>query len=292
MINYLDSMVKKPKVFFDYDISKECSMGVGGRVSAFISADNFRELSEVYLLAAKNKTRFIIMGAGTNIVFNGGFLDMIVVKLGKGFSGIGIREAEIEAGAGLSLQKFVVEAARNGYDLSTLAGIPGTLGGAVCGNSGDICRSVVSIDCMTEKGGREAVELSREDFGYRHLNINGIKAILSIRFRAPKGDRDVLFNKVRDRIKQKKAAQPTQEKSAGCFFKNPYGHSAGELIQACGFKGFKYGEAGVSKKHANFIINLGRATAEDIYVLSRIIYDKVYSHYNIKLENEVRMIGF
>ncbi len=276
----------------DYDISNISSMGVGGKVAAFITAESFEELKTIHFLSAKHRLKFLAVGGGTNIVFNEGFLNLVAVKLGKRFNYMNAGAKMLEAGASFSLQKFVVESARHGFDFSPLAGIPGTLGGAVCGNSGNICSHIEEIDCMFTDGGRGTVRLRREDYGYRYFNQGCIEVILSIRLKAPRADPPIIFDKIREFIKQKRMKQPLKEKSAGCFFKNPQGQQAGKLIDGCGLKGFRYGEAAVSSKHANFIINMGNASAEDVFVLARIISNLVCSKYNIKLENEVRMIGF
>jgi len=292
MISDFKSRLSELNAVFGFDISAESSLNVGGEVAAFITADSIEELAEIYGLCTRQKLSFMVIGEGTNVLFNEGFLNFVVVKLGKSFKYFRIGGDRIEAGAAYSLQKFVIDAAKQGYDFSALAGIPGTLGGAVYGNSGDICSYVISIDCLFEGGRRGKVRIGKANYSYRRLEVAGLKAILSIQFKAPKSDSNAIFKKIRDQIKQKKKTQPLKDKSGGCFFKNPSGLSAGKLIEGCGLKSFRYGGAAVSAKHANFIINLGNASADDIYVLSAIIRDMVYLKYDVWLENEVRMIGF
>ncbi len=289
---YVQQSLNKKKVFLDFDIAQHSSIGVGGKVAFFAIADNLEALLEIYGMAAAKNLRLMVIGGGTNIVFNEGFLKLAVLKLGKDFDYFCIKEKHIQAGAGLGLQKFVIKAAKAGYDFSHLAGIPGTLGGAVWGNSGNICSHIQQLDCLLDGGRRVTVAMSSGDYGYRSFRLQGIRAILSIDCKAAVFNKSIIFKKIRDNIKQKKQTQPIDEKSAGCFFKNPPGIAAGKLIEDCGLKGFGYGGAAVSAKHANFIINLDNASAEDIDILAKIIQDTVYGQYHIKLEHEVRMIGF
>ncbi|MGM0365761.1 MAG: UDP-N-acetylmuramate dehydrogenase [Actinomycetota bacterium] len=292
MISELKNRLSGKKVWFDYDVSTENSMGVGGRVAAFITAENIGEVEEIYRLARSQKLGFMVIGEGTNVVFNEGFINLLVLKLGKGFRYVHITGNRIEAGGGCNLGKFVVEAARQGYDFSALAGIPGSVGGAVYGNSGNICSYVKAVDGLFEKGLRDRIEISEGDYVYRQFRTAGLKAILSVQFKQKHADSNIIFSRIRNQIKEKKKSQPLKERSAGCFFKNPAAAPAGKLIEECGLKGLRYGGAAVSAKHANFLINLDNASAEDVYVLSRIINDLVYYRYNIRLENEVNMIGF
>jgi UDP-N-acetylmuramate dehydrogenase len=246
------------------------------------------------------------VGGCTNILFNDGFLDICVIKPGRDFDFVLRTESSkswtcLHAGASCSLQKLVVEAARLGCDLSFLAGIPGTVGGAVLGNCGNkktgIVEFVEKIEFIsTEKNGpliRERT-LNAGDYSYRFFNKGNLKVLTDVYLKIPAGsDRNSIFKKIRHTIKEKKAAQPTKALSAGCFFKNPGPDiSAGELIDRCGLKNFMFGGARVSVKHANFIENAGNATARDIFILSKIIKHYVVQRFNIELEYEVRLAGF
>ncbi|MDZ7837154.1 MAG: hypothetical protein U5N58_03935 [Actinomycetota bacterium] len=166
------------------------------------------------------------------------------------------------------------------------------MGGALWGNSGGICKFVDSIQYLSEEGQMGSLKLDSASYGYRQFTTDRVLAVLSLQLKIPGADKDEAMEKIRNTIKQKKQTQPVGTKNAGCFFKNPAGYSAGKLIEDAGLKGLTYGDAMVSTKHANFLINRNQATAEDIYVLSRIVSETVFLKYDIRLENEVKVIGF
>ena len=267
--------------------------------------------------------KLLVVGHATNILFNDGCLNIILIRLGDDFNYIDIKKnGIISAGAAVSLQKFIVETAKEGYDFSSFAGIPGTLGGAVAGNSGSagiginkLVRRIKYTAFCQDKACQHEKELTTADYSYRKLDIDGMFIITDVLFDGsslihqnssknlqtgkPGADpgesaRKAVFDKIRENIKMKKQSQPLNTKNAGCFFKNPAGSAftAGKLIDSCGLKGFSYGGAQISKLHANFIINACNASSKDIYTLSAIVKDIVMQKYGIALEYEVRLAGF
>jgi UDP-N-acetylmuramate dehydrogenase len=222
--------------------------------------------------------------------------------LGKGFDYLDFTQKnKIIAGAGCSLSKFVIGTAYEGYDFSDFSGIPGSLGGSVRGNSGSMQRGIcdfieeIKIVANDDKNIIEkTLRLNKSDFGYRYLNIMNLIAITGIVFTAQKFDKEDILKKVADKMKEKRRTQPISSRSAGCFFKNINGYdkSTGQLIEECGLKGFIYGGARISKKHANFIENFKNASSQDIFVLSKIVKEIAMSKFNKKLEYEVKLVGF
>ncbi len=289
------------KVIFDCDTSKLCSIGAGGRSAALVIVEDTEKLLSLIEALEKSNIKYIILGGGTNTVFGGGPMDHVLIKPGRSFGDINIEPGiKIEAGAALGTSNLVMKAARHGLDLAFLAGIPGTIGGAICGNSGTsgqwisgcigrlkyITRSGNDL-CLAECSGKEIQS------GYRFFNIPGLIAIVSVILEPRADDSRVLLSKIKQNMIKRKLSQPVGAKTSGCFFKNPGedGRSAGALIEECGLKGFLYGGARVSPVHANFIENFKSALPEDIIVLSRIIKSKVIERYGIDLEYEVRLIG-
>ena len=277
------------------------SIGTGGKCLCFIRIRSRSKLTELVGSFIKKGIEFIVIGSGTNILFGDGMHRITVLQLEGELSSLEFGNGcLIRAGSGYNLQKFVVTTARNGFDFSFLGGIPGTVGGAVMGNSGiadtAINEYVKSMDYLPAAGTKveeKHLDLKPEDIQYRSLHIDNMSIITYVVLEGKKTDSEDIFKAIRDRIKQKKARQPTNSKNAGCFFKNPVwtGRTAGELIDACGFKGFCYGGARVSKKHANFIENFADASSKDIYLLSKIIRDEVRVKHGIELEYEVKLVG-
>lgn len=305
-LGLLDSAV------FDFNLASLSSFKAGGRCTCFLRIDSRDKLIPVLKKLNKDKSiEIFIIGGCTNVLFNDGSLDILVIQLGKDFDYIDIKSgSHLKAGASVNLQKFIVSAAGYGYDFSFAAGIPGTVGGAVAGNSGaeGICinekveeiRYLVSCDKSIVK--EKIKKITSSDISYRMLKLKKMILLTDIYFKIPteaqslknsRTSKEEILKKIRDRIKEKKNKQPVNLPGAGCFFKNPANacYTAGELIDRCGLKGFRFGGASVSEKHANFI-NSSNASARDIHTLSEIIKQYVKDKYNINLENEVKLVGF
>ncbi|MFO7928596.1 MAG: UDP-N-acetylmuramate dehydrogenase [Candidatus Humimicrobiaceae bacterium] len=288
---------KNRNIKLNYHVSGLTSLGIGGKAHFYLQANSTDEVREAARICSLNKIKVFVIGSGTNVLFNEGFLDIFLVKLGKNFSLINILpDGSIKVGASYNLSKFVVYAAKSGIDFSFLAGIPGTVGGAVKGNSGrknkSICNYVQEIECIMAGGKLEKIKIGSNMYGYRRLSVPGLVAITSVVLKGDAGSKKDILKNIKERIKQKKGTQPINTKNAGCFFKNPNGSSAGKLIEESRLKGFRYGGAVISEKHANFIINYDNASAEDIMVLSRIIKEIVWDKSGIHLNNEVVTVGF
>lgn len=290
------------KVDLDCDTSRLNSMGTGGKAAAVITADSKHGLISALGLLDSNNIDCIILGSGTNTVFSDGVLEMVIIKLGKSFDYCSFEnDGTILAGGACSTTDLVMKAARQGYDLSPLAGIPGTIGGAVSGNSGTgswgIYDYIVTIKSILKYNDRivyDEVDPSRIEHDYRYFRLGGLIAITGIVLKARKGKTEDILSAIHRGINKRRSSQPVGARTCGCFFKNPPGaeKSAGAMIDKCGLKGFSYGGAKVSFKHANFIENCGNATSEDVVILSRIVKDRVKKKFDTELDYEVKLIGF
>jgi UDP-N-acetylmuramate dehydrogenase len=285
----------------DCNTARLCSMRAGGKAAALITVDNAPALADLLNLLEEENIRHMIIGDGTNIVFAGNYLDLVIIKLGKPMKNIEIDgSGKITAGAAADVQLLVRKAAARGLDLAFMTGIPGTLGGAVAGNSGSsgnwICGSIIKLDYIRKlEKGFAIEECSGSDLnaGYRSQDIPGMAAVISAVLKPARAEGDELAQRMRKEMDRRRKTQPVGARTSGCFFKNPGNTDipAGALIDKCGLKGFSYGGARVSTVHANFIENLKDASPEDIVVLSRIMMDKVKESFGIVLEYEVKLIG-
>ena len=289
-------------VLFDIDTATLTSIRTGGKALCYFKADKIKDLIKIIDTCIKKQIKFIVAGDGTNILFNDGYNDIVIIKPGNDFDYLEFEdEDKIIAGSAYKLSKLVSSAADRGYDLSEFSGIPGTVGGSVMGNSGSkntgICDFIENINYISNKNGNiieETVVLKKGDFDYRYFYIPDLVVLTSAVLRTKKSDKSNIMIKIKEKIKNKKSTQPLNARSAGCFFKNPI-HSSratGELIEACGLKGFIYGGSRISGKHANYIENFDNASSKDIYVLSKIVKNMVMDKFGIKLEYEVRLVGF
>ncbi len=294
---------KLDNIIFDVDTSELTSIKAGGgRALCYFVADKMRDLKKMIKTCIENQIDLMVIGDGTNILFSDKYIDLVLLKLGRDFDYLEFSdENKIIAGAAYKLLKFVAAAAARGYNFSNLSGIPGTIGGSVIGNSGSkykgICDFVERVSYISNKGGNiieETIGLGDDDFGYRYFYIPDLIVLTRIVLNARKSDRNNILEKIASSIKNKKLTQPVNVKNSGCFFKNIIGchESTGELIEKCGLKGFIYGGARISDKHANFIENFDNASSEDIFILSKIVKNMVMDKFKIELEYEVKVVGF
>ena len=306
-MNYLEIREKidgsgSGKMVLDYDVSRLNSLGTGGKAAALITADSIEGLVSILEILDSNNMDYVILGSGTNTVFPDGAFGTIIVKPGKSFDHFEFKDdGTICAGGTCSTRTLVMKAAGQGYDLSPLAGIPGTIGGAVSGNSGTgsrgICDYIITLKAIFKYNDKivyDEIDSAKIEYGYRCFKPKGLIAITELVLNARKDKAENILSIIHRDVAKRKLSQPVGAKTCGCFFKNPSGikKSAGAMIDECGIKGFYYGGAKVSDKHANFIENSRNATSEDIVVLSRIIKDRVREKFNIELDYEVKMIGF
>ena len=284
----------KSKFYFDYDTSVITWFKAGGRANIFCIVNDENELE--IILNHLDDIPFFVIGAGSNtLVRDGGFNGMII-KLGKGFNKITLEKNLIKAGASildLNLSKFAFLNSISNFEF--YSGIPGTIGGAIKMNAGcygNETKNVVKrISIITKTGKKKFLENNKLDFSYRNSNITEEDIITSAEFKASIGDKnEILF--LMDEIKNKRNyTQPLKTQTSGSTFKNPNGLFAAKLIEEANCKGLVNGDAMVSLKHSNFLINTNKSTAKEIEDLGKDIQDKVYKKFNIILEWEIKIIG-
>jgi UDP-N-acetylmuramate dehydrogenase len=245
-----------------------------------------------------------ILGGGANVLINDARDYGLVVKLSEHFNAIEVDDAKGTARiqAGIYTPRLVREAARRGWEgFQFLAGVPGSLGGAVAMNAG--VRELSTWDLVEAAEGitwvGERVRIEREDARptYRRGNLPRELIVTLAECRIRGGDAEAIRVKARELSSSRRDTQPLQWPSWGSTFRNPSGASstgvtAGALIDAAGLKGYRVGDAAISEKHANFIVNLGAATAAEALACIRAAYEAVRDRHGVRLEPEVRLIGF
>lgn len=238
---------------------------------------------------------YVLMGNGSNILVSDQGVRGAVVNLEVGFSYVRNQDdGTVVAGAGIKLAKFVDFCIGNGYaGTEMLAGIPGTLGGAVIMNAGayggEISDHMIAVELIR---GSKLMTISKDDagFAYRTSALQG-DVILEASFQFPSGQKENMKTVRRQTLLKRNSSQPVQWGNAGSIFKNPKGDFAARLIQECGLKGTTIGGAQISELHANFIINRGQATAADVMALIQVARQAVFEKFAIELELEVKLIG-
>jgi UDP-N-acetylmuramate dehydrogenase len=286
----------KGRVLFDVPMRRFTSMKVGGSADCLFFPKDVDELRKVIRFARRKKIPFLILGKGTNLVVRDKGVRGWVINLTQGMEKIKIDGEVVEAEAGLSLQRLVQSSIQKGLTgLEPFFGIPGTVGGGLAMNAGawgaELKDVLLSMTLM--KGDGEIVERPRSKlrFSYRGLVLPPSWIILKGRFQLKKGKKEEIFQRVKSYSEMRKRRQPLDYPSAGSIFKNPKEGPAGKWIEEAGLKGFRIGKAMVSERHANFIINLGKAKAEEVIRLMEFVEKKIYEEKGISLEREVKVVG-
>ncbi len=274
---------------------------IGGPAEILVFPRNESDVLWIADKARAHKVPLTIVGSGTNLLVVDEGIRGIVVSLQHAFKDIEpvsrtSTSCLVRAGGGVGKPELLQwSISQNLTGLEFSSGVPGTIGGGIYmnagtkyGSYGDILRELRLFDFRT--GGRT---LKREEvhFGYRHQTAVGDTLVLHALFELKPGDGAAVKTEVDRIIAERAAKQPLDFPSCGSTFKNPEGHSAGRLIEKSGLKGTRVGNAEISKKHANFILNLGGAKAKDILALIDLIRRTVKDQFGVELETEVITLG-
>lgn len=277
-------------------MARHTSFRVGGPVRYYFEPRSWEELDRVHAWCGDAGLPVRTLGRGCNTLVTDGPHDWAVVST-QALSWLNQDGNRLDVGAGYNLGRLVSEAARRGLEgFEGLAGIPGTLGGAVAMNAGGrhgaIADRLASAVIAFPGQRPHEVGAGRLGLAYRQSNVRGgLPLVLSASFHLGRASSSALRARRDEILAEKRASQPMRSWSAGCVFKNPPGDSAGRLIDACGLKGAREGGALVSRKHANFIVNRGDATASDILCLIDRVSQRVEDEHGVRLELEIEVWG-
>lgn len=269
---------------------------------------NLADLRTAILRVRKKKIPLRVIGAGSNILVDDRGLKGIIVKLSAPYfkritmdspanrvikrsrrNGAGVKQWIIRVGGGVNLiklLKFAQAHALRGLEL--LAGIPGTLGGALVMNAQNIGQRVLDVTVMDRQGKVNILKARDIQFGYRSSNLNRY-IVLSARLKLIKQNKATINRKIKQYLDYRSKTQDLSNPSCGCFFKNPDSKSAAYFIERCGLKGKRIGDAAVSSKHANFIINKGKASFRDVLRLMGYVTRRVKKRFKQNLQPEIRI---
>jgi len=237
-----------------------------------------------------------IIGVGSNLLVRDGGVPGIVIRLGRGFAETKVRGDVLKAGAG-AMDVHVAKAAQKAgvTGLEFLIGVPGSIGGSLRMNAGaygqEIKDVLIHAHAIDRYGHTYEIRTEEFGFGYRSCSVDPNMIFLSASFHVSGGDPDEIQARMQEIADTRQESQPIGAQTGGSTFKNPEGHKAWELIEAAGCRGLQIGQAQISPKHCNFLINLGDATATDIETLGETVRDKVKAHSGVELEWEIQRIG-
>lgn len=279
------------------DMKLRTSFRAGGVARFFSKPDSVEELISAKNFARENGLPYFLLGRGSNVVVSDSGFNGLVIQLGKGFSQFKFDGESLKAMAAAPLSLLARTSATLGLSgIHLLAGIPGSIGGAVTMNAGaygqEISGTLQSVEFLDEDDSTGKLSAEACGLGYRKsIFRSSPRIILSATFSLSKESPEALLSAQKKILEERKAKQPLELPSAGSMFKRPANGFPGALIESAGLKGYRIGGAEVSPKHANFIINNGNASAEDIYKLSEYVKAKVFENSGIELEREVIFLG-
>ena len=272
------------------------SYGIGGMADLFVAVNDEEQLSAAMAAAHRHSVPVFCLGAGTNLLVSDRGIRGLVLTLGAGLASISVDGNNVVAGAALQFRMLVEQVVEHGLaGLEFGEGIPGTVGGGLVMNAGafggEIARVVTLVHGVNETGERRSLTNGEVGFAYRRSTLPRGFVITRVDFALEPGDREVLRSRVGVIRARRAARQPADHPNAGSVFKNPPGNFAGHLLEAAGLKGTRFGGAAFSYRHANFIVNLGGARADDVRCLIELARDKVQRATGVLLEPEVRLVG-
>jgi len=275
-------------------LKKHTSFRIGGTASYFAYVYSKKALARMLCTIKKRRMRYFVLGSGTNVLFSDKGFAGVVIKLSGAFKRIQRKDNLFTCGGGVLIETFLRTAAHQKYGgAEFLVGIPGTIGGGIKGNAGAFGKSFADITrhifTMNKKGEEKCLKHSAIGFGYRTSQLrHGIivlAAVLAMKRNNPSRIKNLMARNRASRLKRMPLGF-----SAGSFFKNPLPNTAGALIESCGLKGSRIGDAEVSTIHANWIINRGRAQASDVLRLMHMIQRTVKREKGIILQPEVQIL--
>ncbi|OAB42696.1 UDP-N-acetylmuramate dehydrogenase [Paenibacillus antarcticus] len=285
------------EVHLNEPMTKHTTWRIGGPADAFIVPETREQLQELITLLHHHRIPWIQIGRGSNMLVSDKGIRGVVIKLGSGLEYANFQEETVSAGGGCSFVKLSFLSGRHGLTgLEFAGGIPGSVGGAVYMNAGahgsDVSRIFKSAEIVLETGELVSYATKEMEFAYRHSVLHERKGIVvEATFGLEFGERREIAAALASYKDRRRRTQPLQMPCAGSVFRNPMGDYAARLIEAAGLKGYRVGGAEISLQHANFIVNTGQATAEDVLTLMHEIQKRIVSENGISLVPEVFIVG-
>jgi UDP-N-acetylmuramate dehydrogenase len=288
------------KLKIDEPLARYTSMKIGGRADYFIEVEEEGALCQVLTLLSRHGTAMCLLGNGSNVLISDRGVRGAVIHLAGIFKGVEWHPEEAgvwaSVGAAHAVTRLTREAARRGYGgLEFAEGIPGTMGGALVMNAGaygsEFERIVDQVEGVTRQGGKTRLSRKEMNFTYRDANLPPGIVVTRVRLRLRKEAAAKVSSKLRELLTRRKMSQPSGHPNSGSMFRNPPGDFAGRLIEAAGLKGRRIGQAQISERHANFIVNLGGAKADEVRQLMDLALSEVRRRFGVELMAEVKYLG-
>ena len=286
------------EIHFEYDLKKLNWFNIGGKAKIFFKANSLKGLID-FLKVYKKRGKIFVLGAGSNVLITDGIYSGAVIKLGKSFQNLTIfNKNMINAGCGVTQKKLSEFSMENNISgMEFLSCIPGSVGGGIRMNSGCFEREfkdiLISIQCIDQDGSLKMINRENIKFEYRGSDLSKDLIFLSATFKGIKEDQNSIQSNMLKMKHQKKNAQPTKVKTGGSTFKNPKDQTekkAWELIRESVPNSLNFGDAAISKKHANFFVNKKDASFNDMKKLISTVRDKVFKKTGVRINTEIIIV--
>ncbi len=297
VLESLRKIYKEHQILLNEPMMNHTSFRIGGPVKILVLPENSDQIVQTIRLCKTINQPYLIMGNGSNILVEDEGIDALIIKISEQMSSVEIDGDTVIAESGVllsKLSKMIQRASLKGFEFAS--GIPGTLGGAIFMNAGaydgEIKDVIDWVEVITPED--EIIKLDSRAlvFDYR-TSIVRDKGYIVLRcaLKLEKGDPLIIQEIINELTYKRVSRQPLEYPSAGSTFKRPPGHYAGQLIEEAGLRGLRHGDAQVSDKHCGFVINVGKATCNEVMDLIRVIQKVVKDTFDVELEREVRIFG-
>ncbi|MDJ0581109.1 UDP-N-acetylmuramate dehydrogenase [Crocosphaera sp.] len=289
----------EPIIYPNVSLASHTSYRVGGQAQWYAAPRDFEQLQETFEWFQKQDIPLMLLGAGSNLLISDRGIEGLVLST-RYLRHRRFDEAtgQVTVAAGQPIVSVAWQAAKRGWSgLEWAVGIPGTVGGAVVMNAGahNQCTADCLVSAVVASPDGKVETLTPEDLNYSYRTSalqGGKRLVIEATFQLQPGfTREEITAKTQENLWKRKSSQPYDKPSCGSVFRNPSPYAAGWLIEQLGLKGYRVGDAEVSQRHANFILNCGQAKAQDIFRLINHIQEKVQSHWSLLLEPEVKILG-
>ncbi|MEF7558949.1 UDP-N-acetylmuramate dehydrogenase [Bacillus thuringiensis] len=286
------------RVLVDEPLARYTTMKIGGPADILIVPKHVAGIEKTLQLVKKYKTKWTVIGRGSNLLISDLGIEGVVIRLGEGLDHLEVEKHRVRVGGGYPLIKLSTLLSRQGLaGLEFASGIPGSVGGAVYMNAGahksDISNILSKALILFEDGTIDRLTHGEMEFSYRTsvLQTKRPGIVLEAEFQLQIGERERIVSVMQKNKDYRRETQPWNHPCAGSVFRNPTPYFAGDLIEKAGLRGYQIGGAQISEMHGNFIINTGGASAQDVLSLIALIKQTIKDKFGVEMYTEVEIIG-
>ncbi|EPC8418581.1 MULTISPECIES: UDP-N-acetylmuramate dehydrogenase [Bacillus] len=286
------------RVLVNEALARYTTMKIGGPADILIVPKHVASIEKTLQLVKKYKTKWTVIGRGSNLLVSDLGIEGVVIRLGEGLDHLEVEKHRVRVGGGYPLIKLSTLLSRQGLSgLEFASGIPGSVGGAVYMNAGahksDISNILSKALILFENGTIDWLTHEEMEFSYRTsvLQTKRPGIVLEAEFQLQVGEREGIVSVMQKNKDYRRETQPWNHPCAGSIFRNPIPYFAGDLIEKAGLRGYQIGGAQISEMHGNFIINTGGASAQDVLSLIALIKQTIEDKFGVEMHTEVEIIG-